>query len=180
VTQASEHAPGQLSAGPLVAAASAKAGLVWVGEPGARPRPLWHAWHDDAVAVVVGGDEQPDPVPNGADRVHVRVPSKDNRGRLVTFEATVERVHPGDERWEAVTFALKAGRLNAPDADRIVERWAATSRVLRFVPTEHLIEQPDRYDDASGAAPPPPTPATTDSWKPFHAGGRRRRRHKPR
>lgn len=165
---------------PLIAAACAKAGLVWVGVPGARPLPLWHVWHFGALAVVVGGQEQPDPVPDGAAAVEVRVPSKDNRARLLSFTARVEQVAPDDERWERVTFALKGGRLNALDADTLVDRWAATSRVLLLTPDGGLSERPGRYDDASGAAPPPPSPATTDTWRPFHAGGRKRLRRPPR
>jgi hypothetical protein len=160
---------------PLVASAAGKAGLVWVTAPDGRPQALWHVWHFGLIAVVVGGEEQKDPF-GSADRVRVSVPSKDNRARLVSFDAAVEQVQPGDERWDQVTFAVKAGRLNAVDADTLVDRWAAGSRVLLLHPADELVEKPGSYDDSSGAAPPPPTPATTVTWRPFHAGGRKRRR----
>lgn len=164
---------------PLLAAAAGKAGLIWVTAPGGRSQALWHVWHFGLIAVVVGGEEQKDPI-GLARRVRVTVPSKDNRARLVTFDALVEQVRPGEERWEQVTFALKAGRLNAVDADTLVDRWAAGSRVLLLQPLDELVEKPGGYDDSSGAAPPPPTPATTVTWRPFHAGGRKRRRRPPR
>ncbi|MFP5345928.1 MAG: hypothetical protein ACLGIA_02710 [Actinomycetes bacterium] len=170
--------PGNVPAEALVGAAASKAGLVWVSAAGQRALPLWHVWHDAAVLVVVGGEEQPDPVPEGADVVEVRVPSKDNGSRLVTFRARVEHVRPDDDRWEASVFRLRGDRLNALDADTMVERWAASSRVLRFVPTGELLEKPGDYDSSSEAAPPPDTPATTVSWRPFHLGGRKRRRHR--
>ena len=164
---------------PLVAAAAGKAGLIWVTAPGGRPQALWHVWHFGAIAVVVGGEEQRDPI-GLARHVRVSVPSKDNRARLVTFDAFVDEVRPDDERWDQVTFALKAGRLNAVDADTLVERWAAGSSVLLLEPTNELLEKPGTYDDSSGANPPAPTPATTVTWRPYHAGGRKRRRRPPR
>lgn len=163
----------------LIAAACSKAGLVWMVTPQGRRSPLWHIWQDGAVVVVVGGQEQPDPVPDGATTVEVHVPSKDHRGRLVTFLADVEEIRPDEERWERATFALKGGRLNATDTEHLLDRWASGSRVLRLVPGE-VLERPGSYDDASGAAVPVPTPATTDTWKPFHAGGRKRPRRRPR
>ena len=177
LTRVSEAAP---AVDPLVAAACSKSSLLWVGLPGGRPLPLWHVWHDDAVLVVVGGQEQPDPAPADATEVEVTVRSKDTWGRLVTFRARVEHIQPDDERWETLTFRLKASRLNAVDTDTLVDRWAAGSRVLRLVPHGPLLEQPEQYDDGSGAAPPPDTAATTTTWQPFHLGGRRRKRQPPR
>ena len=164
---------------PVVAAACAKAGLVWVvagGADGARPQAVWFVWHDDAVVLVVGGGEQPDPVPAGATTVEVQVPSKDTRARLVTFAATVEQVDPDDPAWAAAVFRLRAGRLNAADTATIDQRWATSSRVLRLRPVGEPSQGPGRYDDGSGAVALQRSPATTVTWHPFHVGGRRRRR----
>jgi len=153
---------GELPVDPLVATAAGKAGLVWVSAGGARPKAVWHVWHGDAVLVVVGGGEQPDPV-GEAERVRVTIPSKDNRARLVAIMASVEEVRPGDDRWEASVFAQPAV-------------WTRSSRVLRLVPDRAWDEGPGTYDRGSGAAPVPTSPATTTTWHPFHLRGRRRKR----
>ncbi len=121
-----------------LAAAAAKAGLVWVLPGGQDGHPqhaqaLWHAWHEEAVLVVVGGGEQPDPLV-GRETATVRVPSKDTRAALVDVDVRVEVLEPRTEAWEAAVFRLKGGRLNAPDADHVTDRWAEGSRVLRLVP----------------------------------------------
>jgi hypothetical protein len=109
-------------------------------------------------------------------QVELTFRSKDTGGRLVRATARAERLTPDDERWEAATTALRAGRLNAPAGDT-VERWARENVVTALVPLT-LLEEPGRYDDRSGAAPPVPSPATTDSWTPWHARGRPRRRRR--
>lgn len=160
---------------PLVAAACAKAGLVWVVAAGGPPQAVWHVWHDDAVLLVVGGGEQPDPVPAGLDTVQVRVPSKDNRALLVTFPASVARIGPDDADWEPAVFRLRAGRLNAPDTATLAERWALTSSVLRLRPVD-VAAGPGDHGEGSGAVRLLRSPATTVTWHPFHVGGRTRRR----
>ena len=82
---------------------------------------------------MVGGGEQPDPLV-GRETATVRVPSKDTRAALVDVDVRVEVLEPRTEAWEAAVFRLKGGRLNAPDADHVADRWAEGSRVLRLVP----------------------------------------------
>ncbi|HZI95948.1 MAG TPA: hypothetical protein VFD41_00325 [Actinomycetales bacterium] len=159
----------------LVAAALGKAGLVWVSVGQGRPQAVWHVWHDGAALVVVGGDEQPDPV-GDATRVTVAVPSKDNGARLVTFGSSVDQVGPDDERWDACVAALGPNRLNTSTSVDQGAVWAEGSRLLRLVPDETLEEHPGSYDDSSGAAPVLSSPATTTTWHPFHLRGRRRKR----
>lgn len=161
---------------PVVAAACAKAGLVWVVAGGNRPQAVWFAWHDDAVLLVVGGGEQRDPVPPGTSTVEVQVPSKDTRARLVTFAAAVDQIHPGDPAWAAAVFRLRAGRLNASDTATVEQRWAASSRVLRLRPVGAPSQRPGAYDDGSGAVALQRSPAATVTWHPFHVGGRTSRR----
>ncbi len=60
--------------------------------------------------------------------------SKDNGGHLVAFEASVEVVDQAKAP-DAVA-ALAKERLNAPDGTRLLERWAAASKVIRLVPRE--------------------------------------------
>lgn len=134
------HADRVTSADPL-ASAAAKAGLVWVlpaetpdpaGTTG-HPQALWHAWHEESLLAVVGGDEQPDPL-LGRETARVRVPSKDTGGALLDVDVRVEVLEPRSEAWETAAFRLRGARLNAPDADHLTDRWAQTSRLLRLVP----------------------------------------------
>lgn len=159
----------------LVAEACQRSSLLWVSSPGRRAQPAWHVWHEGAVLLVVDGEEQPDPT-GGAPDVEVSVRSKDAGSRLVTFPAAVEVLETGTPAWQEAAGALKGERLNARDAETLLERWAATSRLLRLAPSGPLLEQPGAYDSSSGALPPAPSSAVTVRRRPFHLGGRRRRR----
>lgn len=123
----------------LLAAAAGKAGLLWVlpdadaGRP--RAQPLWHVWHADAVHVVVGGGEQPDPFA-GTDVATLRLPSKDTGGALVDVAVRAVDLTPGTAGWDDAAAALKASRLNATESATLLIRWAAGSRLLRLEPTE--------------------------------------------
>ena len=153
-----------------LAAAAAKAGLVWVLPDGTGTHPqhaqaLWHAWHDEAVLVVVGGGEQPDPLV-GRETALVRVPSKDTGAALVDVDVRVEVLEPRTEAWEAAVFRLKGGRLNAPDADHVADRWAEGSRVLRLVP-----QQPSALvtDDGSGVVEVDVERVRPRGWRPMRS-----------
>ena len=126
----------------LVAELARKTGLCWVrydpstgsGHRG-RDHAVWHVWHDDALCLVSGGDEQPLPdLPDGA-RVEVVMHSKDTGGRVLTWVGRVSVVPPEDEAWPGTTAALVAGRLNLRDPATAAERWAGSSVVRRIRPT---------------------------------------------
>ena len=116
----------------LVAEATRRSGVVWVGSPAAAPRLVWHLWHDDAVYVVCGGSEQSLPALGPSATVTVRSKSG---ARVVGWAAAVSRVEPGTARWDEVTPLLAAARLNAADAAGLIARWATSSTVLRLSPT---------------------------------------------
>ncbi|WP_432074382.1 hypothetical protein [Streptomyces wuyuanensis] len=141
----------------LVEEATKKSGLIWVRGTG-PDRALWHAWHDGA-AHVVGDGPGEQPLPGLADgcTAEVTVRSKDKGGRLVAWTASVTELAPGSEAWEAAVGELKGKRLNAPDGERMTERWGRECRVLRLEPRESTTEHPE----GSLAAAPLPTPATT-------------------
>ncbi|NBM16832.1 hypothetical protein [Streptomyces sp. GC420] len=142
----------------LVEEATKKSGLIWVRGTGAA-QALWHVWHGSAAHVVGDGPgEQPLPegLTDGA-TAGVTVRSKDKGGRLVGWSARVVELEPGSEAWTEAVAELKGKRLNAPDAERMTERWARECRVLRLEPTGVTAEPPQ----GSLAAPPLPTPATT-------------------
>ncbi len=118
-----------------------KSGICWIDLD--RPRLAWHAWHDDALYVVTGGQEQDLPGLAALSSVRVTLRSKDNGARLVDFEADVTVVDQSAEP-EAVA-ALAKERLNARDSEHLTERWAESSTVVRLAP------QPVRTGSASSA-----------------------------
>lgn len=175
------------SAGPMMAAVSSdgvvdeatkKSGLVWISVGGTPPRAAWHLWHEGAAYVVSGGLEQPVPGLAEATTAAVTVRSKDKGGRLVTWKARVEPVEPDGDRWREVAPLLLAKRLNTPDGDAALGRWASESIVCRLVPTGELVEGPGSLPVDNLAEPPRPTPATTAAAPPFTLDRwwRRRRR----
>jgi hypothetical protein len=160
----------------LIAETASKADLVWVEVPDQPARALWHVWHDDAVAIVTGGREQPDPGLADGQSVQLILRSKDKQTRVVRTSATVEHVAPDSQQWEGVVKALQPKRLNAADAEHQPDRWANESDIWRLHVVGAAAETPGAMDDASLRAVPQPTDATTADWKPFHAGKATRRR----
>ncbi len=107
-----------------------KSGILWLTLD--RPRLAWHAWHDGAVYLVSGGEEQELPGLDALDRVRVTLRSKDNGARLVEFEAAVA---PVDQAAAAdVVAVLAKERLNARDSEHLPERWARDSTIWRLTP----------------------------------------------
>jgi hypothetical protein len=144
----------------LVAELARKTAVSWVRYDG-RAHAVWHVWHDDALCLVSGGDEQPLPDLEDGARVEVLMRSKDTGGRLVTWVGTASVVPPGSEAWAPTTAALVPVRLNAPDLATTADGWARTSVVRRVVPTGELLEQPGDLTDDAHLAAPEQTPATT-------------------
>ena len=115
----------------LIAEATRRTGVLWLSSPEVAPTLVWHLWHDDAAYVVCGGGEQQLP-PLGPTAL-VTVRSKAG-ARVVEWEAEVTTVAPGTDRWAEATPLLAAERLNAPSAQDLPQRWAASSTVLRLAP----------------------------------------------
>lgn len=109
--------------------ATRRAGVLWLSSDGSAPLIVWHLWHDGAAYVVGGGDEQPLPALGGTATVTVRAPE----GALM-WDADVEQVAPGSERWDEVTPLLAAERLNAVSLDGLTQQWAQDSTVVRLAP----------------------------------------------
>ncbi|MBT2386201.1 hypothetical protein [Streptomyces sp. ISL-11] len=143
----------------LIEEATKKSGLIWVQGPTGPSRALWHVWHEGAAHVVGGPGEQPLDGLGLTDggRATVTVRSKDKGGRLVTWSAEVGEPAVRGEAWTAAVAELKGKRLNAPDAERLEDRWAAECRVVTLTPTGDTVALPAD----SLTARPLPTPATT-------------------
>ncbi|MGW0483700.1 hypothetical protein [Nonomuraea sp. NPDC003214] len=107
-----------------------KSGVLWLSLD--RARLAWHTWHDGAIYVVTGGEEQYLPGLEGLGSVWVTLRSKDNGARLAEFQARIELVDQAAEP-EAVAALVKE-RLNTTDSEHLAERWAAGSSVLRLTP----------------------------------------------
>ena len=120
----------------LVAEATRRSGVVWVSADGTSPQLVWHLWHDDALYLVGGGQEQE--LPALEDRAVVLVRSHASQSdRVVEWQADVEPVLPGTPRWDEVVPRLAAERLNTPSAVDLPARWAAgPTQVLRLTPRE--------------------------------------------
>lgn len=145
----------------LVAELARKSGLCWIGygDPWGQ-HPVWHVWHDDAIGVVAGGDEQPLPGIEAYDEVAVTLRAKTTRHHLATCRARVDRVRPADDRWDNLTKALKASRLNLIAPTSAAQKWGRDAVVLRLVPLA-LVAAPGSLPESSGAAAPIASPATT-------------------
>jgi hypothetical protein len=157
----------------LIDEAAKKSDLLWVRAPDGhgRSRPVWHVWQDGAGYVLSGGIEQP--VPDDiVDRAVVTLRSKDKRARLVSFEASVTVLAPESEAWTSIVPALRAKRLNLPDAEQAISRWARECAVWRLDPTGVMLETPDDPSVESHATPPPPTRARSRVPRPLHLRGR--------
>lgn len=124
----------------LFAEAARKSDVGWVTwESDGRTvadRLLWHTWHDDALLLVVDGDEQPAPGLAAAGTARVTLRAKDSRARLVSLPCRVHPLSPDDPAWGAAVAALAAARLNLRDADPAAT-WADRSAVLRLSPAPH-------------------------------------------
>jgi hypothetical protein len=145
----------------LVEESAKKSGLLWVRLPDGTDRPLWQTWHDGAVVVVGEGAEQPlHGLAEGQTTV-LTARSKDKGGRLVSWPVRVEQPPVGGEAWTAAAEELRGKRLNSPDHEQVLERWARESRLLRLVPADGAVSGPGSLPADSHAAAPVPTPATT-------------------
>ncbi|RCG19507.1 hypothetical protein DTL70_22290 [Streptomyces diacarni] len=153
----------------LIEETAKKSGMVWVRGPVGPARGLWHVWREGAVCLVGDGSlEQPlaDMGLSDGAAATVTVRGKDKGARLVVWSARVRELTPRSERWQAAVEELKGKRLNAPDTDTMLRRWADESRVLRLEPTGEPLEQPGSMPHDAQAAPPPATPATTRNAQP--------------
>ncbi|GIH69303.1 hypothetical protein [Sphaerimonospora thailandensis] len=116
---------------PLIEEGAKKSSVLWITLPSGR-RLAWHVWHDGAIYVVTGGDEQSLPGLTEMTEVEITLRSKDNGAELVRFPAAAEIVDQS-ATGDAVA-ALAKERLNAHDAAGLLARWAEQSFVVRLTP----------------------------------------------
>lgn len=154
----------------LLAEAAKKSDLLWVVVDSSTARPVWHIWHDEAVVVVVGGLEQPDPGLTDGTTVELILRSKDKGARILVVEAAAARVPSDSPQWDELAAAVHAKRLNSPDGDAAVARWRQESALWRLTPTGRLVEQPGQMSDSDHRAQVPLSAATSSTPKPFHLG----------
>ncbi len=123
----------------LIAEATRRSQVVWVGTRDCQPRAVWHVWHAGAAYVLSGPGEQRVPPLEDGGTAHVVVRSKDRQGdRIADWEATVTRLAPGTAEWDEVVPLLHVRRLNAPDGEDQPARWARECQVWQLRPTGEL------------------------------------------
>ena len=119
---------------PAIDAAMRKAAVLWLTVPGAPPFPVWPLWHDGALYVLHGGQEQAAPGLAGAHEATVDVPAKGARELVLRFRADVQTLTPASLDWETIVALLLPKRLNLRKAAAGPARWAAESCISRLVP----------------------------------------------
>ncbi len=163
----------------LLAEAARASSVLWVEVHG-RPYPLWYVWHDDgdprgtgpAAYIVVGEGEQH--LPELPEEVSLILRSKDSGGRLLRLNAATRTLTAHSPGWEAAVAVLAPARLNAPPG--LEDRWRRGARIVLLTPHGAPLAAPGDYSGSAQAATPTASPATTLSWRPWHLGGRTRRR----
>ncbi|GAA0406713.1 hypothetical protein Acor_51450 [Acrocarpospora corrugata] len=115
----------------LIEEGAKKSSVLWLALP-AGTRLAWHVWHDGAIHLVTGGDEQELPGLANTPEIEVILRSKDNGSQLVRFPATVAVLDQAEH--PEVVAALAKERLNAIDSAALTARWAAGSLVVRLTP----------------------------------------------
>jgi hypothetical protein len=168
--------PAPTLADALLAETAKKADLVWVEVAGQPARPMWHVWHDDAVAVVTDGQEQPDPGLVDGERVQLILRSKDKATRVLRMPARVQQLKPDTAEWDDAVHALHPKRLNAMDGEAQPTRWTRECRVWLLRADGEPAETPGEMSSDALRAVPVATEATTTGRQPFHAGRATKRR----
>ena len=138
---------------------------------GSQSQPVWWLWADDALTIVTGDGEQPDPGLVDGGLVTVLARSKDERSRLVSVSCRSVLVTRGSPRWRELAPIVKGKRLNAADHD--IDAWSA--QIWTLHPEGRAVERPDTMSDDAHRAPPIATPATTLQRRPLMIGRRPRR-----
>jgi hypothetical protein len=150
----------------VVQEAMKKAAVAWVSVDGGPAYALWCLPLDGGLYVVSGRGEQAAPGLAGAATAEVSLRG-DHGGTIVAFTASVRRVQPGDEEWNAVAPQVAGKRLNADGTtEAVVQRWAMDCALSRLEPAGDVVARPD-LPETSGATPPRETPAVRVTRKPF-------------
>jgi hypothetical protein len=151
----------------LIEEATRRSGVIWIAPGGGPCRPAWHIWHAPQAAnprlatspgptpasedaghsrcgaayVVTGTGEQALPGLADGRQATVTVPSKDSRGRLITWTAQVSRIAPGSDEWGEVAGLLATRRrAGAEPPASLPERWAAEAAVFRLSPVAGTVD----------------------------------------
>lgn len=165
--------------GAVTSEALAKSDLLWVRTP-EGDRLCWfavagaeHPLPAGTVAVVSGGGEQDlGPLP---EVVHLVLRSKGDRRRLLVLQARAEAVTAEDDRWTDASDLALAERLNT--SSDTASTWREGATIWLLTPFGQPVESPAGEAPTDlVASPVGPAPAATTVRRPWHLGGRARRR----
>lgn len=173
----------------LTEKALSTSGVLWVGASG-HERATWFATGpaDGPLAgqvLLVSGGIEPD-LGELAEGTRLVLRSKGDGGRLLTLRVQARRLDPGDpgesgdpgdSEWQVAADALRAERLNAPTD--VVATWRAGSTLWALLPfgtPEQAPGTPGPDPQGRVGGPVGASDATTPVRRPWHLGGRGRRR----
>lgn len=168
----------QVNLSALTTEALNKSAMLWL-RVDAHERLTWFAVGAGDLAgqvLLVSGGPEPD---LGAlpEQVEILLRSKGDGGRLLTLRARAQQLEPANPLWEEAASALLGQRLNAPSDLR--STWRTTSALWVLAPYGAPLQSPGRpgpEGDSLRAAPVTTGEAGTRVRRPWHLGGRRRRR----
>lgn len=162
----------------LTTEALTKSAVLWL-RAGGRDRATWFATGEgelEGQVLLVSGGPEPD-LGELPEQVEIILRSKGGGGRLLTLRARPRSLAPGTETWESAARALVGERLNAPAG--LVDTWRETSVLWTLAPFGAPVQSPGHPGpDATArvAAPVITGEGGTRPRRPWHLGGRSRRR----
>lgn len=123
--------------------AVSKGEIVWLTVPpattGRRPgkahtQAVWFLYDGGKLYLLSGPGEQDVPGLADAEEVEITARSKDLRSRVARVRATVRRIAVDSEEFGQRAEKMLAGRLNLPDGDAALDRWARDCAMVELTP----------------------------------------------
>lgn len=155
-----------------------KSDILWL-RLGDRERLTWFATGtgdlEGHVLIVSGGVEAD--LGSLPEQLEIVLRSKGDGGRLLTLRTRAQTITPDNPWWQPATTALLGERLNAP-AD-LLDRWRDESTIWLLSPFGAPVQapgQPGPQGSERADAPITAGAAGTRVRRPWHLGGRSRRR----
>lgn len=124
--------------------AVSKGEIVWLTVPPvpagrrtgkAHTQPVWFLYDNGKLFLLSGPGEQDVPGLADAAEVEITARSKDLRSRVARVRAKVRRIPADSDEFGQRAEKMLAGRLNLPDGDAALDRWARDCVMVELTPT---------------------------------------------